>query len=239
MNVPKYVVLTAGAMACVATSALGQAFNIDCGGNIGTPPISSYGAGAAQAGFWNSVGISAELRDLNDNVTPARLGLTGGGSELFEIIGASNGDEDLMESVFSITSGSNLLSLTNLAAGPYDRYAYSWGGQIFGDRTVGFGVHNGVDTFGGSLTFGPVWPGQQVEGETYARIPVEVLEGRNFLTLSIGGGGSKTFNVLAGIQLVPIPAPGSVVVMMGAGVLAMRRRRPFERCLGLNRLMLV
>lgn len=235
MNVPKYVVVTAGAMACVATSVLGQAFNIDCGGHLGQPPSSTYGAGANQPGYWNAAGIPAELRDLQGNQTPARL--DGNASAAIHDIPHSSGDDERLMETFFVTAASNSLLISNLVAGPYDLYAYSWGGQIFGDRTVGFGVHNGVDTFGGSLTFGPVWPGQQVEGETYARIPVEVLEGFNFLQISVGGGGSKTFNVLAGIQLVPIPAPGSVAVVMGAGVLAVRRRRPFEQCRGSDRLM--
>lgn len=208
----------------VAAFAQAQALNIDCGGVIGVPPSDSYGAGSAQAGYWNPVGDEADLRDINNMPTAARLG-SSSGSQLFEIAGASGGDEALMESVFSIGVGSNLLSLTNLLPGQYDLYAYSWGGHLFGSRTVGFTVRNGIDTYIDSLAFNETWPGQQVLGETFVRIPVEVLEGRNFLTLSMGGGGSKTFNVLAGLQLVPIPAPGAAAVFLAASVLAARRRR--------------
>lgn len=212
------VTLTAG-------HALGQAFNIDCGGTVGTLPKDSYGAGSFQTGRWNAVSDEADLRDLDGNPTPVRLGFTGGGSAVFDIATATDGDEDLMESVFTVSAGSNLLSIINLGAGRYDLYAYSWGGQLFGPRTVGFTVRNGVNTYIDELTFGATWPGQQVLGETFVRMPVEVLEGRNFLTLSIGGGSSKTFNVLAGLQLVPIPAPGSAAFLFGLAALGARRRR--------------
>jgi hypothetical protein len=209
------------ALATTATPAFGQSFNIDCAGHLAIPPDSSYGAGASQPGYWNPQ-FTGNLRDLDGNLTEAMTG-TSGGSTAHEIPGATGDDERLMESVFEMLPSASV-SVTNLAAGHYDLYAYSWGGQIFGPRTVGFTVFTG-NTYGGSLSFGPQWPGGQVEGVTFARIPIEVLPGLNFLTLRIGGGGPKTFNVLAGIQLVWIPAPGVLLVSFSAGLLALRRRR--------------
>jgi hypothetical protein len=206
----------------LSVPALGQAFNIDCG-NLGTPPDSGYGAGAHQQGYWNAAGSSATLRDLNGNLTTAQLGVDSG-SGFHDIPGANGDDETLMETTFDMIP-SSVLTLSNLAPGKYDLYAYSWGGQIFGSRTVGFTIRNGPTTYGGSLSFGPNWPGGQIEGETFARIPVEVLASRNSLTLSIGGGGPKTFNVLAGIQLVLIPAPSAASLLLGISLLAIRRSR--------------
>lgn len=207
------------------TPACGQAFNIDCAGNLATPPAASYGAGAGQPGFWNPASITADLRDLDGAPTAARLGADAG-TNAYDIPGAIGDDERLMETVFEVLQSSNGIVLSNLSAGQYDLYAYSWGGQIFGARTVGFTVLNGVNTYGGALSFGPQWPSGQVEGETFARIPVEVLPGLNFLRLRLGGGGPKTFNVLAGIQLVPVPAPAApIALLIPTAAIALRRRR--------------
>lgn len=212
-------------MIATGAPALGQAFNIDCAGNLAVPPTSSYGAGAGQAGYWNPVsGIAATLRDINGNPTAALLSADGGAT-VYDIPGATGDDERLMETVFGLIPSSSGVAIGGLSPGKYDLFAYSWAGQIFGQRTVGFTVLNGVNTYGGSLSFGPQWPGGQVQGETFVRIPVEVLPGLNFLRLRVGGGGPKTFNVLAGIQLVPVPAPGAAIVLIGAGVLTARRRR--------------
>lgn len=215
------------AMAVLHRGVCGQAFNIDCAGHLGTPPNSTYGAGSGQRGYWNPSGIDPVLRDLNGNVTGATIG-AGGSSNVHNIPGATGNDALFMETTFDASATAPVVVITNLAAGPYDLYAYSWGGQIFGPREVGFIVATGSGTtYIGSLTFGTQWPGGQVEGETFARIPIKVVEGLNLLTLRIGGGGPETFNVLAGIQLVPVPAPGSVAAFMSAALFALRpRRRP-------------
>lgn len=203
--------------------ALGQAFNIDCAGDLSTPPASSYGAGAGQPGYWNPAAVIAGLRDLSGNPTPTQLGGVAG-EGIHDIPGATGDDEKLMESAFEMFPNDRIV-VSNLAPGRYDVFAYSWGGEIFGSRTVGFTLWNGVNTFGGSVSFGPQWPGNQIEGVTFARIPIEVLPGINAFDIHIGGGGSKTFNVLNAIQIVPVPAPGALLVACSAGLLAIRRRR--------------
>jgi len=203
----------------IGSSALGQAFNIDCGGTVSTSPSALYGAGANQPGYWNTT-FNGNLNDLAGTTTTATF--FGSGTNVHAIPGASGDDKALMETTYDMFP-SESVSIGGLAAGRYDLYAYSWA-QLT-NRTVGFRVFTG-NTYFGSVTYGAAWPGGQVEGITYARISIEVIEGGNFFTLGIGGGNSKApINVLAGIQLVPIPAPSAPLVMLGAALFAALRRR--------------
>ena len=219
---------TSGWVLCTAAvgftpKAFAQAFNIDCGGRVETTPDSSYGAGAGQSGFWNPAGIVVDnLRDINGSLTSVRLG--GSSVGVLNLDGATGNDELLMETVYQM-SPSTLVSLTNLAPGHYDLYAYSWFPLDSDTHTVFFTARNGASEVIDSLTFGGPWPGGQIEGITFARIPVEVLPGRNFLTLNVVGGSAKSSNVLNGLQLVPIPAPGSAAFLFGVATLIAPRRR--------------
>lgn len=206
-----------GGVLAINPAANGQAFNIDVAGNQATPPDSTYGAGASQPGFWNPAGLSTVLSDLSGNPTTAHF--FGVGGTIHTIPGATGNDKRLMETVFEMAP-SDSLTITSLTAGRYNLYAYRWAPT---PATAGFSVYNGATTVGGYVTSSPTWPGSQVEGVTFVRIPVEVIDGRNYLRLSVGSGGDS--DILAGIQLVPVPAPGAAVVLAGAGVIAIRRRR--------------
>lgn len=212
--------IVVGLSVLVGGSALGQSFNIDCGGTLGTPPSSSYGAGANQPGYWNQT-YDGNLYSLNGVPTSVHFGADAG-SAFHPIAGATGEDKLLMETTFDVGSG-HAVTILNLAVGQYDVYGYAFGGAPTGHRTVGLSVWNGVNTVLGSVTFGTAWPGGQVEGETYAKMHVTVIPGQNFLAIYIGS--QHDFDLLNGLQLVAVPVPGVSAVLLSAGVLAAGRRR--------------
>lgn len=61
-------------------------------------------------------------------------------------------------------------------------------------------------------------------GETYDLLRVEVVPGGNqYLSIFIQAPGD--FNVINGIQLVPVPAPGWAMITPLAALVVHRRRR--------------
>lgn len=120
-------------------------------------------------------------------------------------------------------------AVTGLLPGKYDIYCYGWGGSLFGSRTVTFRVFAASGQINKSLSYTSVWPGQQVEGVTYVRVPIEVSPLNTGFSIELGGGpGVDPSNVLAGIQIVPVPAPGFVAVAGAGAVCAARRRRVID-----------
>ncbi len=210
---------------CLLASASGQAFNVDFGANAASVPASSYGAGASQAGFWNVGTDDFLLHDIHGNPTSAHFGFTGSGSTVISIPGASGGDKALMESSFIVSVANfNVLGFEGLAAREYDLYLYCWAGSALGRQTVNFLVDTGSGRFSQtSVSYGATWPGQQVDGETYAKIRVEVLEGQNFIAVVTRHDGD--FAYISGAQLVPVPAPGAALPLIGLGALLTARRR--------------
>lgn len=216
-----YVILSFAAV------AHGQAFNIDCGGVFGVPPSDAYGAGAGQSGYWNpTTNIANGMRDIHGTATDASFA-SGGGVTLFDIAGATGDDERLMESLIQVQA-TDPTGIFGLRAGLYDVYVYSWLPRDEGTRTVHIAAFNGDGTTNvvAEITYGGPWPGQQVEGETFARLTIDVIDGRNFIGLGISGGfGKELTNALNGIQIVPIPAPGSAALCFSLGAIALRRKR--------------
>jgi hypothetical protein len=96
---------------------------------------------------------------------------------------------------------------------------------LLGPQHVGFSVNNGQQTVTGGVTFGTVWPGGQVLGETYDRVRINILPDVAGFLMFMGPDSSKSFTVLNGLQLVPIPAPGSAALCVAFGAFALRRRR--------------
>lgn len=128
-----------------------------------------------------------------------------------------------MESHLSFTPNFNTLSMTGIAPGPYRLYIYCWLGSVLGSQEVHFKVSNGVTNHNVTVSFDSVWPGGHVEGETYAVVPVDVTPEFGFIGCRMGFNSG--FNVVNGLQLVPVPAPGAAAVMLGLPLIAFRSRR--------------
>jgi hypothetical protein len=207
------------AMGGLTQSVGAQAFNLDFGGTPLTTPATSYGAASDQTGFWE---YGSQLRDISGVLTNATMSL-GGSTFSIDAPGASGGDEALMESCFAFGASSAFISLFNVTPGTYDCYIYSWAGALLGPKTVDFRIDNGEANAYGSVNYGSTWPGGHVEGETYTRIRVEVLP--QYRVIAVNFGFSGDFNVVNGMQIVPVPAPASALPLLALPLALARRRR--------------
>lgn len=213
----------AAALGCITNLAWSQAFNVDFGGSLSNPPSSAYSAGSGQSGFWNAVGVQSTLRDTSGLLTSATFGANGG-INISDIPGATGDDELFMESSIEFGNSSEGCAIGHLKPGKYDLYLYSWNIDHLPPRTVFLSVLNGVTTVEGTMTTQATWPGMQVLGETYARLRVEVITGKEFLRIKTGNLVGD-FDAICGIQLVPVPTPSSVLPLLGALLCTGRRRR--------------
>jgi len=207
-----------------STPASGEALNIDLGGGFSTPPASTYGAAAYQPGFWNPVNlVKNDLVDINGNSTPVRYASEANGGFLLDIQGATPDDKLLMDSALSVQSTRSAATFSNLQPGLYDLYIYCWAGNLLGPKDVTIRAFTGAGQVVGGVRYGEQWPGQQVLGETYDKLRVEVTPGDGqYIDIAIQAFGD--FNVINGVQLVPIPAPATLT-LAPAALLACRRRR--------------
>jgi hypothetical protein len=211
-------------IAATSTLCSAQAFNIDHAGSPSTLPASDYGAAADQTGFWNAAGNAlTNLVDVHGQPTGVQLASGGGGIDL-AIDGATENDKLLMDSAMAVSTSSNATTFFNLRPGLYDVYVYCWAGNLLGPKDVTIRAFTGAGQVVGGVKYDEVWPGGHIRGITYDRLRVEVTPGDNeYLDIFIQAPGD--FNVINGIQLVPVPAPGTVA-LLPAAPLACRRRRP-------------
>lgn len=214
-------------------SARGQAFNLDIGPSGSPVPSVGYGGVASQPGFWNLCDSGGKpLTDATGVVTTCELSFPSNQVASQPIDGIDPGDKELMESyLFGDRGGITQLSLTNLAPGEYTVFVYAWSGPNTPnpDRSVitvieyTSGAFQTVETH-----FDNIWHGQ-ADGVTYAKVNFQVIAPNGALGFrleSIGGGEDTPVSVLNGIQIVPIPGPGSgALSFAGAWCLAVRRRR--------------
>ena len=214
-------VVQASLSACVSSVAA-QAFNIDFGTPLSTPPSDTYGAGSGQIGFWNRCYSAAALRDISGNLTGATFG-GHAGAGIVEIPGATGDDELLMESSFLFPKNGNGVTILNLAPGPYDLYAYGWNDTFFHAHRIGVSVFNSATNVGGIIQTADNWPGAQVFGQTYTRFRVEVLPGFGYLNI-MAVNLTFDYEILSGIQLVPVPEPGAILPLLWMLYFPRRRR---------------
>lgn len=209
--------------------ASAQAFNVDVAYPypLDVQPGSTYGAAAGQPGYWNVGNVASSLRALDGSLTSAAFGIAGGGAAHFAVPSLT-GDEKLMMESGSQTGASDNPGFANLTPGAYDLYVYMWGGPILGTKTVTCSVFNGTSYANGSVSYTNQWPGSQIQGVTYAKIRVDVLPSYQYLSMNFSwyDGQPAGFTIVNGLQLVPVPAPGASALLLGAGTLALRRRRP-------------
>lgn len=210
-----------GFMLC-ASNVSAQAFNLDFGGNELTRPTSSYGAASGQTGFWDTSGLGP-FRDVAGTLTSVTMG-TNGSIDSHEIPGATGDDERFMESVLEFSPSFTTTAFSNVASGSYDLFIYSWMGSSAGPDSLTFTVRNGVSSKVAKINNTSVWPGQHVEGETYAHLQIEVLSQFQFIGITFVF--QSGFNGINGIQLIPVPAPATLSLFLAAPLaVGMRRRR--------------
>lgn len=212
-------------LSCVlASSGFAQAFNIDAGGNFAEPPASGYGAAAQQLGYWNGITTFGPVRDLFGSLTSVLFGTAEDGVFLTNIAGASADDQRLMGSMVGVQPADPAAVFINLEPGLYNVYVYCWAGNLLGPKDVTIRAFTDAGQVVGGVSYGDAWPGGHVLGETYDLLRVEVVPGGNqYLSIFIQAPGD--FNVINGIQLVLVPAPGWAMITPLAALVVHRRRR--------------
>ena len=115
------------AASSLVVSARAQSFNVEVGITPWSRPSPLYTAAGGQAGVWNSYlgSLDHVLVDLADAPTAVHLGAEGAGAEACEPTTLAGDDAALLEdNWFSGYLHPSFWSITGLAAGTYDFYAY-------------------------------------------------------------------------------------------------------------------
>jgi len=228
----------------LAAAASAQTFNVDvC--NLSGTPSASYGAAAAQAGFWNgidaaSLGTAFPLQDLSGAATGVSVSYqlvgNGLGNFSFNHAGTSGGDEALMDDLQDIGSGSSVATWTfsGLSAGSYTVTTYAWAPDDPLNSRSKVKVQGSSDP---EQTLGGAWPGAQALGVTYSRhaltvgasgqIVVEVRPSIGFGSVNgiqivaSGGGGPAKF-----CTSKPSSLPGCTPTLDGTSTLVSKSAGP-------------
>ncbi|MCG3123791.1 MAG: hypothetical protein GIKADHBN_02212 [Phycisphaerales bacterium] len=224
-----WLLVVAGGICRIATA---QPFNLDIAPSDAILPGVEYAGAANQAGLWNRVdGSSGVLRDVNGNLTSSQSGLLGGLLTTTSITGADPGDKELMESVFfGDRIGSAQAGVSNLAPGPYRIYVYAWqppDSPLATQSRIAINETTSGTSLVVETVFGGGWSGHS-PGMTYATADINVVASSGLLLfglLSLGNGEDSPVSVLNGIQIVPIPAPTTAVMVLVLLPLASCRRR--------------
>lgn len=198
-----------------APVALGQSFNIDIDGAIGSgagAPASSWGAAAGQSGIWNAIVFQPNnpgpfaLVDASGNPTGVTLRQTGATGTLNFTQNATSGNTKLLmdDAVFAATAYT--ITVSGLAAGTYTFYTYANAPSGSG----GF-ERNGVIIAGASSPNpqsigGPIIAGTPlVNGMTHAIHNITVTAGQNVVINATPFNGGNAY--INGIQIVRAVAP--------------------------------
>ena len=232
-------------LAYATATAFGQAFNIDVGQPLSGPSPGYAAAGVA--GVWNAIPVTHMtpfmtgphpddfmLVDINGNQTGVGLHQYGG-MDLTSMSDPSlSGQHALLMNDVLITHSASLetcVYLNGLQDGWYEVITYAWMPNQPGVmQRVRFDFVAGTEDVGGA------WPGQHVEGVTYSKYTIEVVNG--FIGLHVGippGGNTGIGAAWNGMQLRPVPPPGVpavstwgsaalVLLLLTAGTLLHRRQ---------------
>jgi len=226
---PLRLVLTLGLLTPLAAA---QSFNIDVGddpgGGLFGLPASTFGAAAAQPGFWNGltdgaagvnvppptsvlwyVGTLSDLTGTPTSVTTScQMNATSNSVGDFETDnpGTSGDDQALMDDCADVGAppATATWTISGLQNGVYDVYCYAWAPDNSSFITR-------VNLGGNQQTSGGPWPGGYVLGTTHTRHTTTVTTGTITITISTVSG----FGSCNGIQLKQ--APGTPVTSFCSG----------------------
>ena len=205
----------------VANSAFGQSVNIDYHDAQGVP-TSDYAA-AGIAGVWNSLagppGIPESLLDLNGlptSITVTQTGATSLQSVPNEDVMGNDGA--LLNDRLLSTYATINLDFAGLQSGLYEVYTYAFSRT---PRDVTVTIDDDPST---AFDYVTGWNGALELGNTHALHLVDVT-GR---TLRVGIDFPGDDPVVSGIQLVLVPSPGVLPMLLLAAGLTRRSSR--RRC---------
>ncbi len=192
-----------------ASSARAQSINIALG-VTGTPPSSSYAA-AGLPGVWNDIplggiGQRLQLVGLDGNPLPADIRQVGATGVLESNDPATSGDDEaLLDSM--VTSMCVPLDacywIDHLQNGPYVVTLYA---LTPNDPALLSSVRVDDATPNATLV-GGAWGGQHIEGLSYQRFVVDVVDGEIGLHSGVPSSGEQSG--LNGIQIQPATAVGA------------------------------
>ena len=218
------------AVCAVGHRAHAEAFNFDFGFQTGIPVL-TYGAASGQAGHWfipttdnspvnfpNTLDINHVATDVNFTSTApltwrGNLGLVGDD----DLVGLIADGVLIGPSMETLTSERSFVQLRfeNLNNGAYEVYSYGWSPLDF-DAVLRVTIDGETHTAGGQFP-----PFFFIEGTTHTRHTVTVTDG----TLEIDYAAQSGLAMLTGLQIVPVPAPGTAGTGLVAMMLLSNRRR--------------
>jgi hypothetical protein len=201
-------------------AARAASLNIDFGSQF-VAPSGGFAAAGNQPGFWNEIttpGVSSGLKDLSGATTGVVIDVVADTLGGFSGTSATTDVARLLnDNFYSFPQQPWRITLTGLADGLYDVYAYAPANPNVG--TGGFTV-NGIPVaaFPGASTL--------IEDASWKRISnVNVVAG----SLILEGTDPTDFSGLSGLQLVPEPSTAITwalaSIIVAAGRLARRSRR--------------
>ena len=214
----RYTSCFLAAVGLVSGSALAQSANMDYHDAAGIPTADYAAAGLP--GVWNALtgpaGVFESLVGLDGLPITATITQTGGGGLQLVPNGALTGnDAALLNDRLLSTASFITLDFAALTNGTYHVYTYVFSGT---PRNVSVWIN---DDQGTAFDYVTGWNGQPELGATHARHETEVLDGSLRITVNLPGDDA----VVNGVQLVLIPAPGALPLLVLVAGTGRRRRR--------------
>ncbi len=213
------------------TAASGQSFNVDIGPQGSSVPSSAYGGAASQPGVWNlGSGLLVYAQDISGIMTGVTIGI-GGVKNTYAMEEGTAQEELLMEDSARAEYSFAAVQISGLAPGDYHMFVYGWNGCVSprGQSVLDFyNPQSGVPTRR-EINYSSMWPGRQVEGETYTVYDFQITDPDQTMMFTYNGqsaGQHLGGTAVNGLQIVQVPSPGAwAMLMMLAGPRVRGRRR--------------